>query len=67
MDINDLATVTAATPDPDTSNNQAQESVAVTAVTDLRIDKTGPASVIAGTNATYTSRSPTTARRRRPA
>jgi uncharacterized repeat protein (TIGR01451 family) len=53
MDINDLATVTAATPDPVTANNQAQESVAVTAVTDLRITKTGPANVTAGTTAQY--------------
>jgi uncharacterized repeat protein (TIGR01451 family) len=53
MDINDLATATSATPDPDTSNNAAQESVAVTAVTDLSITKTGPSSVTAGTTAQY--------------
>jgi len=53
MDINNVATVTADTPDPDTTNNKAQESINVSAVTDLRITKTGPASVVAGTTATY--------------
>ena len=54
MDINNLATVTSDTPDPIASNNKATESINVSAVTDLEIDKTGPSSVTAGLNATYT-------------
>ncbi len=58
MDINNVATVTASTPDPDTTDNIAQHSLSVTAVTDLQITKTLtiPAAppVVAGTDATYT-------------
>jgi uncharacterized repeat protein (TIGR01451 family) len=53
MDINDLATVVASTPDPDTANNAAQEHLAVEAVADLAITKTGPATAVAGTDMTY--------------
>ena len=53
VDINDVATVTAATPDPDQSNNRAQGTILVRAVADLRIDKTGPATAVAGTSFDY--------------
>jgi uncharacterized repeat protein (TIGR01451 family) len=56
-DINDIATVTSATPDPDTSNNQAQGTVSVTAVADLAITKADtPDPLNAGTHLTYTLR-----------
>lgn len=65
VDINDVADVTSATPDPDTTNNQAQESISVMAVSDLELNKTGPASAIAGTNIVYnlsiTNNGPSTA------
>jgi uncharacterized repeat protein (TIGR01451 family) len=54
VDINDVADVTSATPDPVTSNNQARDSLNVTAVSDLSLTKTGPAAATAGTNAVYT-------------
>lgn len=54
VDINDVADATADTPDPDTSNNQAEGSIHVSAVADLSIDKTGPANAIAGTPITFT-------------
>ena len=53
-DINDVATVVSDTPDPDTSNNQAQGSVSVTAVADLGVAKSAPASVVAGTPISWT-------------
>ena len=53
VDINDVADVTSPTPDPDASNNQAQESINVTAVSDLSVDKTGPATAVAGTDVVY--------------
>ncbi|GAA1056851.1 hypothetical protein GCM10017608_11330 [Agromyces luteolus] len=54
VDINDVVRVTSPTPDPDASNNEAQESISVKAVTDLSVDKTGPPTAIAGTEITYT-------------
>jgi uncharacterized repeat protein (TIGR01451 family) len=53
VDINDVADVVSATPDPDTSNNQATGHISVTAVADLAITKTGPATAIAGTDYSY--------------
>lgn len=53
VDINDVADVRSATPDPDTANNTATEHVSVQAVADLSITKTGPATAIAGTDMTY--------------
>ena len=65
VDINDIANATAATPDPNTANNQAQGSIRVTAVTDLSITKVGPANATAGNNITYnlsiTNNGPSTA------
>ncbi len=65
MDINDFATVVSATPDPDMSNNMAQESLNVQAVSNLALTKFGPPSAIAGTNITYnltvTNNGPSTA------
>lgn len=54
VDINDVADVTSATPDPDTSNNQAEESVHVMAVADLALAKSGAAGAVAGTDVAYT-------------
>jgi uncharacterized repeat protein (TIGR01451 family) len=55
MDINDVANAVSDTPDPDMANNQAQESLSVYAVSDLGLTKTASAaSVVAGTNLTYT-------------
>ena len=66
VDINDVVTVTSPTPDPVTSNNQAQESISVMAVADLSIDKAGPATGTAGTDISYTlsiaNEGPSTAR-----
>lgn len=66
VDINDVATVTSPTPDPDGSNNQATETISVMAVSDLSVTKTGPATAVAGTDITYaltlTNGGPSTAR-----
>lgn len=51
--VNDVATVTSATPDPDTSNNQATGRVVFTGLADLSLDKSGPATATAGTELTY--------------
>jgi uncharacterized repeat protein (TIGR01451 family) len=54
MDINDIADVVSSTTDPDTTNNQAEGSISVTAVADLALTKTGtPGTIIAGTQLTY--------------
>jgi uncharacterized repeat protein (TIGR01451 family) len=54
-DIDDTATVSSATPDPDTSNNSAVGRVSFRAAVDLAIAKTdAPDPVVAGTNLTYT-------------
>ena len=54
-DINDTATVSSTTPDPNTANNSATGHVSFVAGADLSISKTGlPNPVVAGTNLTYT-------------
>lgn len=53
VDINDVADASSATPDPDLSNNQAEGSISVRAVSDLTIEKTGPATAVAGTTVVY--------------
>lgn len=53
QDINDIATVTSATHDPDESNNQARDGIEVIASADLLITKTGDANAVAGTQLTY--------------
>ncbi len=53
-DINDTATVSSATPDPNTSNNQATGHITFVSVANLSITKTrSPNPVVAGTNLTY--------------
>ena len=47
------ASITATTPDPNPANNTASASTTVTAQADLAIVKTGPASVVAASNLTY--------------
>jgi uncharacterized repeat protein (TIGR01451 family) len=54
-DVNDTATVSSATPDPDLSNNEAVGRVSFGSSADLRLLKTdSPDPVTAGTNITYT-------------
>lgn len=53
-EVNDVATVTSATPDPVTSNNQATGTLVFSASADLHLTKTGPANAVAGTAVTYT-------------
>jgi uncharacterized repeat protein (TIGR01451 family) len=54
-DINDVATVHATTPDPDTSNNQATGSIKVSAVANVGITKSdSPDPLNNGTTLTYT-------------
>jgi uncharacterized repeat protein (TIGR01451 family) len=54
-DVNDVATVSSSTPDPNTSNNQAQGMIQFLASANLSITKTSsPTPVQAGTNLTYT-------------
>jgi uncharacterized repeat protein (TIGR01451 family) len=53
-DVNDTASVTSATPDPDPSNNLAVGRVSFRSSADLRLQKSdAPDPVIAGTNLTY--------------
>jgi uncharacterized repeat protein (TIGR01451 family) len=53
--ITNTAQVTAATADPDPADNQATAGAVVSpAQADLRVTKTGPAAVTAGTNITWT-------------
>jgi len=47
------ASVSAATPDPDASNNSSSADTTVTPSADLAITKTGPATVVAGGSVTY--------------
>jgi uncharacterized repeat protein (TIGR01451 family) len=54
VDVNDVARVTSATPDPSTGNNEATAGLTFHASADLSLAKSGPASVVAGTNLTYT-------------
>jgi len=51
--IDNLATVRSDTPDPDSTNNSVTVSLTVTAVADLALGSTVPASVVAGTNMSY--------------
>jgi uncharacterized repeat protein (TIGR01451 family) len=54
-DVNDTATVTSSTPDPNAANNSATGRVTFVAAADLAISKTAaPNPVVAGTNVTYT-------------
>lgn len=54
VDINDIATVTSSTADPNTANNSATGSVRFRASADLSITKiSAPNPVVAGTNVTY--------------
>ena len=52
-DINDVATVLAATPDPQLGNNQFEGSISVNAIADLALAKSAPASVVAGEMLNY--------------
>lgn len=64
-DINDLATAVSDTPDPNDDNNSAQETISVNAVADMSLEKSGPATGVAGTNIVYsltaTNNGPSTA------
>jgi uncharacterized repeat protein (TIGR01451 family) len=54
-DVNDSATVSSSTPDPDTSNNLATGHVTFAASANVSVIKTSaPNPVVAGTNFTYT-------------
>ncbi|OYO17574.1 hypothetical protein CGZ94_01350 [Enemella evansiae] len=52
--IANTASVTATTPDPDPSNNEATSSVPLDAAADLSVTKTGPATATAGTSISWT-------------
>ena len=52
--VNDVATVTSATPDPNPANNTASGRVSFLGSADLSLNKIGPATVVAGTSMTYT-------------
>ena len=54
VDVDDLAIVTSATPDPATANNQAEAGLSFDASADLSITKTGPPTATAGTQFAYT-------------
>jgi uncharacterized repeat protein (TIGR01451 family) len=55
QDINDCASVSSDTPDPNTANNQSCDGVTVFGVADLAIDKSdSPDPLNAGTEITYT-------------
>jgi uncharacterized repeat protein (TIGR01451 family) len=55
QDINDCASVTTPTPDPDHTNDQACDGVSVIAVADLSLTKSdSPDPLVAGTDITYT-------------
>ncbi len=51
--INDVATVQSTTKDPDPSNNKATGRLDFVGSADLTLDKTGPATVVAGTQLKY--------------
>jgi uncharacterized repeat protein (TIGR01451 family) len=54
-DVNDVATVTSTTPDPNTANNTATGVVHFLGAADLAVTKiSAPNPVVAGTNITYT-------------
>ena len=55
VDVNDTATVSSNTPDPDSTNNMAMGRLVFRGMADLSLTKIGaPDPVIAGTNLTYT-------------
>jgi len=54
LDVTNVATVTATTPDAISSNNVATSSLPSTPIADLSISKYGPATVFAGNEVTYT-------------
>jgi uncharacterized repeat protein (TIGR01451 family) len=52
--VSDTATITSATtPDPNTSNNTSTSTATIQTAADIAVAKTGPATVLAGTNITY--------------
>jgi len=53
-DIDDTAAVSSTTPDPNPGNNSATGKVTFASAADLSVTKTAPATVVAGTNLTYT-------------
>ncbi|NNE11426.1 MAG: DUF11 domain-containing protein [Ilumatobacter sp.] len=65
VDVNDVATVVSATPDPDTDNNLATGHLGVVAVADIAVTKDGPPNAVAGTSYSYdltvTNNGPSTA------
>ena len=52
--ISNTASVTATTPDPTPGNNSSTANTTVTPSADVAVTKTGPATVVAGSNVTYT-------------
>ena len=52
-EINDVATASSTTPDPNTANNRATGKVVFSGSADLKVTKTGPASAVAGTPIQY--------------
>jgi uncharacterized repeat protein (TIGR01451 family) len=52
--VTNTATVTSATPDPNPANNQSTSSSTSSVSADVSVSKTGPATVAAGSNVTYT-------------
>lgn len=55
QDINDCAMISAATPDPDSSNNQSCDGVNVISAADVSLDKSdSPDPLVAGTDITFT-------------
>jgi gliding motility-associated-like protein/uncharacterized repeat protein (TIGR01451 family) len=54
--INNTAVVSSSTNDPNTANNTATETTAANAKADLWIQRTGPATIVAGTKIIFTSK-----------
>ncbi len=52
-DIDTHATAASDTPDPNPDNNEAHVTLTVDSTSDLRIDKSGPATAVAGTDIAY--------------
>jgi uncharacterized repeat protein (TIGR01451 family) len=52
--ITNTATVSTSTSDPNSANNSSTVATAITTGPDVSVTKSGPASVVAGANATYT-------------
>jgi uncharacterized repeat protein (TIGR01451 family) len=53
VDVNDTASVSASTPDPNPSNNSATGHVSFVAAADLSIVKSAPTTAVAGTSFSY--------------